>query len=48
MNENFKKILVKRKQKNQNNKADYKKETIKLWKWIVIGGNFFIISRIIN
>ena len=29
-------------------KADYKKKTRKLWKWIVIGGNFFIISRIIN
>ena len=34
--------------KNQNNKADHKKKTRKLWKWIVIGGNFFIISRIIN
>ena len=32
--------------KNQNNKADHKKKTRKLWKWIVIGGNFFIISRI--
>ena len=35
-------------EKNRNNKTDYKKETRKLWKWIVIGGNFFIISRIIN
>ena len=44
----FKNILVKSKHKNHNNKADYKKETRKLWKWIVVGGNFFIISRIIN
>ena len=29
-------------------KTDYKKKTRKLWKWIVIGGNFFIKSRIIN
>ena len=35
-------------EKNQNNKADYKKKTRKLRKWIVTGGNFFIISRIIN
>ena len=34
--------------KNQNNKADYKKKTKKLWKWIVIQDNFFIIIRIIN
>ena len=34
--------------KNQSNKADRKKATRRLWKWIVIGGNFFIISRIIN
>ena len=32
--------------KNQNNKADHKKKPRNLWKWIVIGGNFFIISRI--
>ena len=44
----FKKIRMKRKQKNQNNKADHKKKTRKLWKWIVIGGNFFVISKIIN
>ena len=35
-------------EKNQNNKADYKKKTRKLWKWIVFGGSFFVISRIIN
>ena len=29
-------------------KADYNKKTRKLWKWIIIGGKFFIISRIIN
>ena len=34
--------------KNQNNKADYKKKTKKLWKWIVTRDNFFIIIRIIN
>ena len=44
----FKNIRMKKIEKNQNNKADYKKKTRKLWKWIVIGGNFFIISRIIN
>ena len=38
---------MKRKQRNQNNKADYNKKTRKLWKWIIIGVNF-IISRIIN
>ena len=41
-------MCEKKTEKNQNNKADYKKKTRKLWKWIVIGGNFFIISRIIN
>ena len=35
-------------EKNQNNKTDYKKKTRKLWKWIVFGGKFFIISGIIN
>ena len=44
----FKNIRITRKQKNQNNKTDYKKKSRKLWKWIVIGGNFFIISKIIN
>ena len=34
--------------KNQNNKVDYKKKTRKLWKWRVIGGNFFIIKKVIN
>ena len=31
--------------KNQNNKADYKKKNRKLWKWIVIGGNFFLSAE---
>ena len=35
-------------EKGQNNKEDYKKKTRKLWKCIVIGGNFFIISKMIN
>ena len=35
-------------EKNQKSKADYNKKTKKLWKWIIIGDNFFIISRIIN
>ena len=48
MNENLKTYVQKKKKENQNNKADYKKKTRKLWKWIVIGGNFFIINRIIN
>ena len=48
MNENLKTYVLKENRENQNNKADYKKKTRKLWKWIVIGGNFFIISRIIN
>ena len=38
----------KKTEKNQNSKADYKQQTRKLWKWIVVGGNFLIISRIIN
>ena len=41
-------MCEKKTQKNQNNKAGCKKKTRKLWKWIVIGGNFFIISRIIT
>ena len=48
MNENLKTCVWKENKENQNSKADYKKKTRKLWKWIVIGGNFFIISRIIN
>ena len=39
-------IIVKT-EKNQNKKAGYKKKTRKLWKWIVIGGIFFI-NKIIN
>ena len=35
-------------EKNQINKADYKNKTRKFWKWIVLGGIFFIINRIIN
>ena len=48
MNENLKTYYKKKKEKNQNNKTDYKQKTRKLWKWIVIGGNFFIIGKIIN
>ena len=48
MNENLKTNAEKQIVKNQNNKADFNKKTRKLWKWIIIGGNFFIISRIIN
>ena len=48
MNENLKSSVWKENRENQNNKADYEKKTRKLWKWIVIGGNVFIISRIIN
>ena len=44
----FKNAHEKKTEKNQNNKADYKKKSRKLRKWIVIGGNFLIISRIIN
>ena len=36
---------MKRKQKNQNNMADYKKKTRKLWKWIVIGAYFFYYQQ---
>ena len=32
---------MKKIEKNQNNKADYRKKTKKLWKWKIIGGNFF-------
>ena len=39
---------MKRNRENQNNKVDYKKKTRKLWKWRVIGGNFFIIKKVIN
>ena len=49
MNENLKTYISKEnREKNQSNKADYKNKTRKLWKWIIIGGNFFIISRIMN
>ena len=48
MNENLKTYYKKKIEKNQNNKTDYKQKTRKLWKWIVIGANFFIIRKIIN
>ena len=48
MNGNLKTYYEKKIEKNQNNKADYKKKTRKLWKCIVFGDKFFIISRIIN
>ena len=38
MNENLKNTNKKKIEKNQNNEADYKKKTRKLWNWIVIGG----------
>ena len=38
MNENLKTWYGKKIKKNQNNKADYKKKSRRLWKWIVIGG----------
>ena len=48
MNGNLKTYVEKKTEKNENSKADYKKKTRKLWKWIVIGGYFFIINKIIN
>ena len=48
MNENLKHTYEKKTEKNQNNKADQKKKTRKLWKWVVIGGYFFIINKKIN
>ena len=45
MNENWKTYVWK---ENQNDKVDYNKKTRKLCKWIIIGGNFLNISRIIN
>ena len=47
MNEYLKTNVWKENRENENNKADYNKKTRKLWKWIIIGGNF-IICRIIN
>ena len=42
MNENLSKHTYELKpEKNQNNKAGYKKKTRKLQKWIVIGGIFY-------
>ena len=48
MNENLKTYVWNESRKNQNNKADFNKKTRKFCKWIIIGGNCFIISRIIN
>ena len=48
MNENLKSYVLKENRENQNNKADQKKKTRKLWKWVVIGGYFFIINKKIN
>ena len=44
----FKNICTKKNREKSNNKADYKEKTRKLWKLIIIGSNFFIISRIMN
>ena len=41
-------MFEKKTDENQNSKADYKNKTRKLWKQIVIGGNFFIINKIIK
>ena len=41
MNEYLKTNVWKENRENENNKADYNKKTRKLWKWIIIGGNFF-------
>ena len=38
-------VYEKKIEKNQNNKGDYKKKTRKLWKWMVIGGNFFYYQQ---
>ena len=46
MNGNLKQTYEKKTEKNQ--KDQLIKKTRKLWKWIVIGGNFFIISKIIT
>ena len=40
--------MKKKTDKNQNSKIDYKRKTRKLCKWIVIGGNFFVINKIIK
>ena len=46
----FKNLRMKRKWRKTRiaRQIDYNKKTKKLWKWIIIGDNFFIISRIIN
>ena len=46
MNGNLKHTYEKKTEKNQKDRLI--KKTRKLWKWIVIGGNFFIISKIIT
>ena len=43
MNEN---LGMKRKQRKiRITKEDYKKKTRKLWKWIIIGGNFSLSAE---
>ena len=44
----FKNIRMKRKQRKIRITRKIVKKTRKLWKWIVIRGNFFIINKIIN
>ena len=44
----FKNIRIKGNRKIRITRQIIKKKTRKLWKWIVIWDNFFIISRIIN
>ena len=45
MNENVKAYVWHESRENQNNKADYKKKTRKLWIWVVIGGNFLLSAE---
>ena len=45
INENLKTYVWQKKEKNQNNKTDHKKKTRKLWKWIVIRGNFLLSAE---
>ena len=45
MNENLKTYVHKKIEKNQNNKTAYKKKTRKLWKWVLIGGNFLLSTE---
>ena len=45
MNENLKTYVYKKTEKNQDNKAVYKKKTRTLWKQVVIGGNFLLSAE---